>query len=329
MVLLAVNQCQCGDATVSVECVTIRDVNSGSLARVLVGFGFNCYQFTAVHRGEGVECLWAEPGFESGNCRPTGSGIPLMFPFAGRIPGTVFRWEGREYQLTAGDGRGNALHGFVMNRPWRILAQTADSVTGVFQASVDDPKILESWPADFRITCTYRIRGCELDTRVILENPDTTPLPYGFGTHPYLRVSLGGSPPADCVVRLPVTESWELVEMLPTGKRLPVPGADALQRGAPFAQLTLDDIFTGLQFAGEECVAEICDPGARRSLKIAFDRAFRECVVYTPPHREAICIEPETCVPNAFELSRRGLDAGPTVLQPGERVAGRVAMRVE
>jgi aldose 1-epimerase len=294
-----------------------------------VGFGFNCFQFTAVKDGRPVELLWAEPGFESGTKRASGSGIPIMFPFAGRIPGTIFRWENREYQLAEGDGIGNAIHGFVMTRPWRVAAQTEDSVTGQFQASVDDPSLLECWPADFRITCTYRIEGTTLDTHVLLENPDQRPLPYGFGTHPYFRLSLGGASSEDCIVRLPVSHQWELVDMLPTGVRPAVANAGDLQRGLPFREMTYDNIFTGLQFDGDCCAATIHDPLAGKTLFVEFNRIFRELVVYTPPHREAICIEPETCVPNAFDLSRRGLDAGPTQMPPGGRVEGRIRMRLE
>lgn len=313
----------------STSCVAIRDAKSGSSAKILVGFGFNCFQFTAVKNGQPVELLWAEPEFESGTKRASGSGIPIMFPFAGRIPGTIFRWEGREYQLTAGDGIGNAIHGFVMDRPWRVIAQAEDCLTGQFQASVDEPSLLQCWPADFRITCTYQIVGTTLETHVVLENPDQRPLPYGFGTHPYFRLSLGGASSEDCIVQLPISHQWELVNMLPTGARPAVVNADELQRGAPFRGMTYDNIFTGLQFDGEWCAAKIHDPVAGSTLSIEFNRIFREIVVYTPPHRDAICIEPETCVPNAFDLSRNGLDAGPTQLPPGGRVEGRIRMRLE
>ena len=49
-----------------------------------------------------------------------------------------------------------------------------------------------------------------------------------------------------------------------------------------------------------------------------FGKPFRECVVFIPPHREAICLEPYTAVPNAFELTERGIDAGLAELSTGE-----------
>ena len=63
-------------------------------------------------------------------------------------------------------------------------------------------------------------------------------------------------------------------------------------------------------------------------MRIAFDRAFRECVVYTPPHREAICIEPYTCLAGAFGLAERNLDTGLRVLPPGHSFEARVEFRV-
>lgn len=44
--------------------------------------------------------------------------------------------------------------------------------------------------------------------------------------------------------------------------------------------------------------------------------AFRELVVYTPPNRNAVCLEPYTCATDAVNLQPRGIDAGWRVLEP-------------
>jgi aldose 1-epimerase len=310
-----------------VESVTLTDSATGAVAKILVGFGFNCYEFRVQHAGKSVDLLWSAPGFETGQERASGSGIPLLFPFAGRIPGTTFCWEERKFQLQAGDGRGNAIHGFVLDRPWRVVSKSGSAVTGEFQASVDDPPLLDCWPADFRIAVTYELEGNCLKSRIEIANPDSQPLPCGLGTHPYFCLPLGGTRAEECQVRLPVTERWELVDMLPTGKRLQVAEAETYAAGAAFQSLTLDEVFCGLRFANDKCCAEILDPGGASKLQLLFDRAFRECVVYTPPHREAICIEPYTSVPGAFDLQNRGIDAGLKVLAPGETFQGTVEMR--
>ena len=64
-------------------------------------------------------------------------------------------------------------------------------------------------------------------------------------------------------------------------------------------------------------------------MSIQFDECFRECVVYNPPHREAICIEPYTCAPDAFHLMARGIDTGLRVLEPGAAFRARIEIRFD
>ncbi|MEX2186107.1 MAG: aldose 1-epimerase [Pirellulales bacterium] len=318
----------------TLEIVALRDPSVGSSAQLLPGFGFNCFRFTAVADGGEIDVLWAEDGFETGARRPSGSGIPILFPFPGRIGGTTLDYQGRSYQLEAGDGRGNAIHGFVLNRPWRVVEQSDQHVVGQFQASVDDPSLRDSWPADFRITLAYRLAGNTLSLDARLENPGETPLPMGFGVHPYFRVPLGPAGAANrgaadrCRVRVAAAEYWELADMLATGRRLPAADRGPLEGGMDFADTKFDDVFTALGFDGDWSTSTIDDPQSGRTVRVSFDRAFRECVVYNPPHREAICIEPYTCVPGAIELAARGIDAGLRTMMPGESLNARVRIAV-
>lgn len=308
--------------------VSLRDPQSGATARIAAGLGFNCFDFT-VRRGERtVAILWSAADYTAGTARPSGSGIPILFPFPGRLHGSSFRWAGKEYQLSAADGRGNAIHGFVMHRPWRIVEQSDQRVVGEFHASRDDSQLLALWPADFRIRVSYELVGETLASLITIDNPDTRDLPCGLGTHPYFRVPLGGPHAEDCLVRLPVSDQWELADMVTTGRRIPVTGVDRLRTGAPFRELQLDNVFSGLVPDGELIASSIHDPAGAMTVEQRFDRQFRECVVYTPPHREAICIEPYSCVPGFFELSERGVDAGMLVLKPGETRQFRVDIAV-
>ena len=82
----------------NVESVSIRDKHSGSKADILVGYGFNCHRFTPVVDGQPIEVIWSEPGFEAGDKRSTGSGIPILCPFPGRIQGARMVWKNNEYR---------------------------------------------------------------------------------------------------------------------------------------------------------------------------------------------------------------------------------------
>ena len=91
----------------------------------------------------------------------------------------------------------------------------------------------------------------------------------------------------------------------------------------------LDDVFAGLQFSEDICRSSIEDPDSGVRLELSFDRSFRECIAYTPPHREAICIEPYTCVPGTLGTSQAIDRYGLRVLSPGDSFSAEVTMRVE
>ncbi len=63
-------------------------------------------------------------------------------------------------------------------------------------------------------------------------------------------------------------------------------------------------------------------------LEVGFAAAFEACVVYNPGHREAICIEPYTCVPGRFgEGDAWPVENALRILPPGESV--RLATKIE
>lgn len=307
----------------------LRDPATGSSAKILTGFGFNCYSFQPVVAGEAIEVLWSAPDFDSGQQRPSHSGIPLLFPFPGRLAGTEFTFGGQTYSLEAADGRGNAIHGFVLNRPWEIVEQSGYRVVGRFHASRVDAAILKHWPADFCVTVTYELSGTRLASTIEVHNPDQKPLPFGLGTHPYFRVPIGKSGQRDdCRVTVPVRDYWPLENMLPTGQTALAEGSRGLSSGLRFVDAKLDDVFSGLPTTAGLHSATIDDPGSGRRLQVTFSNNFRAVVVYNPPHREAICIEPYSCIPDFFRLNSAGVDTGMGLLQPGERVTYRVDLEL-
>jgi aldose 1-epimerase len=293
---------------------------SGTCARILTGYGFNCVSFSVATPDGPVETLWAEPGFGPGKS-PLFSGIPVLFPFGGRLVGNTFRWQGTEYTVTdALTYHGNILHGFVIDRPWRILEQSENRVVGEFHAAVDEPALLSQYPADFRIRMSYEIGASSLRSEITVDNPGGSPLPWGFTTHGYYRLSLGGGTPEESIVRIPAGAAWVLDDdVLPTGEIAPVSGENDYRLDRPLGGRAMDAIFTRVEpEADGSLVASITDPGAGRTLRIISRGPFREFVVYTAEHREAVAIEPYTCAPTTFDLTARGFDAGLRVLEPGQ-----------
>ena len=315
------------------DVVELRDEVSGATARVLPALGFNCFSFAvpAAPGEDPVEVLWAEPGFGLGS-RPSRSGIPLLFPFGGRLNGSGFTYDGRRYETPGAPTNGeNSIHGFVINRPWRVTDRSADSVVGEFRASEDDPALLDQWPADFLIRVSYTVNGASLRSSIVVENPDTKPLPFGFATHPYFALPLGpAGSPEDCAVTVPATEAWVLEDLLPTGERQPVSGNNDLRAGATLAGRTLDDVLTGLTTDVDGVLeTTVADPVNGRMVRQRCTGPFRECVVYTPENRQSLAVEPYTCAPTVFELIAKGIGAGLQVLEPGASMAMQIDITLE
>jgi len=301
--------------------VSITDPASGAGARILVSLGFNCFSWRPMLPDGPREMLWAHPDFASGNEKPSGGGIPLLFPFPGRIGNARFTFRGREYFLEPADGSPNAIHGFVYNRPWRVIEHSVNRVSGEFHASRDDRAVLTRWPGDFRIRVSYTIEGAKINTQIECENTGAGSLPYGLGTHAYFRLPLSdGADPEMTKVTVPATKVWEARDQLPTGKLLPAEGNFDLSSAQPLAGRRFDTYLTDLQPSKSGIVETIlADPGSGRKLVQTFTHDFTQCVVYTPVHREAICLEPYTCVPDPFRLAEEGHETGLRILPPGER----------
>src|SRR5690606_38805449 len=281
--------------------------------------------------GNGLtELLWTEPGFESGGKRPSGSGIPILFPHPGRIAGGKYEFEGTQYSMPLTEGHPNSLHGFVLNRPWEVEQVTPSSMTASFRASKVDPKILDYWPSDFLLRAEYSLSGNKLLCDLEWHNKGDRALPYGVGTHTYFRLPLtAGSSPEEVVLTAPIDRQWELVDMLGTGKQRPLEPGDTFATGLKLAGRKFDDMFH-LSDAASTVVTSLTDRQSGRQIVQRFPREeFPNLVIYTPGHREAICLEPYSCAADPFRLHNTGIDAGLRVRAPGETGSARIELTAE
>jgi aldose 1-epimerase len=315
----------------------LEDDASGSRAEVWPALGFNCFRWRAPREGKVLELLYADPHLLD-NPNPTRNGIPILFPFPNRIRDGRFSWDGKTYQLPLNDpAKKNAIHGFPCRRPWRVVGQGGGAdgawVTGEFVASVDAPETRALWPADYRLRITYRLGAGSLRIEAEVENPDSVSLPFGLGYHPYFRVPLLPGQP-ETWVEARAHRYWELAESLPTGAHPAVDPKHDLLQPRPFSGLTMDDLLTGLDDSVQPGAGGLCLRGGvrpapdARGLQVLTSPAFREVVVFTPPHRQAVALEPYTCATDAINLQQRGVDAGLLVLAPGEKWQGVVEMRL-
>jgi len=321
--------------------VCVLEDGRGAVAKVCPALGFNCYRWHVPGAGE---LLYCDPNFFTDG-KPTRSGIPVLFPFPNRIRDGRYSWDGKEYQLPLNDPSGrNAIHGFACRHSWQVVDHGADErsawVVGEFRGGVDAPQEWRLWPADYRLWLTCRLRADRLQLEAVVEHIDQEIpfvehtdqellLPFGLGYHPYFLLpdTATGEPP-DGRLEAPARSYWELKDSLPTGAIHPVEGRRDLNGPRSVRDLTLDDVLTGVPTESPPGAEGLCPRGRINRLFLYASSAFRELVVFTPPHRKAVCLEPYTCTTDAINLQQRGVDAGLLVLPPGETWTGTVEMVV-
>jgi aldose 1-epimerase len=250
-------------------------------------------------------------------------GIPILFPFPNRIPQGRFAWNGREHRLDVNEReRPNHIHGLVRDRRWTVEELDASADAALVRMTLDlaaDDDAMRQYPFPCRISVTVSLRDGALGHDVVVANTGTEPMPMGYGIHPWFPPSLVGDRGAT-EVRVPAARRWELVDRIATGRRLPADGAFDLRRWRAVGTQEYDDVFTDITHRSDGWSdAAVRCPDAGVEVVVEESREFREWVFFSDPTRDAIAVEPYTCVTNAVNLQPTGADAGLIVLGPGAR----------
>jgi aldose 1-epimerase len=203
--------------------------------------------------------------------------------------------------------------------------RTFAELTGQFHLGEDLPEALGCWPSDFILNVTYRLERDRLRVQARLENSGSAILPFGLGYHPYFRLPGVKEETIDgCILYANVNLLWETEQNLPTGKRIAIPGDIDFQIPHRIASVALDNVFTDVRTDsvgpdGMNDLAALSHRYVPGRLHVRADPAFRELVLFIPPHRQAVAIEPYTCAADAANLASRGIDSGQFMLAPSGR----------
>lgn len=289
-----------------------------AFAEIAPRFGNNCFAFCA------PEPILEPISFDQFIKRPTSYGIPLLFPFPNRIRDGKFNFQGVEYKIDP------PRHGFVRDKEWKVVATgAADSEGAWIRSSLDAAdyaeEILTQFPFPFKLEVIYRLKDKRLEMELNVRNTGEREMPVGFGIHPYFHL------PAQNTIQVPARKRWELSDSLPTGKLLKVEEQFDLRHPRSATGLTLDDIYTDVIPDEDGMVRSyLTDEQARRQMVVEFDaHEFPHVVVYTPPTpRQAICIEPNSCPTDGFNLYARGIESNMIILKAGAQTSFSVRIYV-
>ncbi len=249
--------------------------------------------------------------------KPTSYGVPILAPTPGRVGHNQngrFRYHRKDYRISP------ARHGFLRNLPWTVMSQSSTSITcvvDVFPSGIVATG--DAFPFEFRAEYQVAVTSGRLRCRLRIHNTSERLQPIDVGWHPYLHRT------GECVVRLPARGRWELdkePEPTPTGRILAVGPDDDFRDGRPVnTDQHWDHVFTDLTYEHdiaacwvEETAPNLLKDGScvpirlRRTVDLIATssstgpRKIQNVQLYTPPGRNAICIEPLSAPPNAINL---------------------------
>ena len=295
-------------------------------AHVVTGLGANVARF----RVGGVEVLAEPADMATLRERPTRWGSACLFPFPGRIQGGRFSFRGKTIQLPV-DGRdGNAIHGVVRTRPWRVLSADATKLRArISTAEANIPAV--EWPWTFDLTLTVSLTRGVLRVHTEARNAGDEAMPLGLGFHPYFRVD------DQTLVQVDATEEWAQDAGLPTGEVRQLGPSDWPRNAAPIGEIPPDSQMPEgpvrnrlLRKVGGRSGVRASLTYPDRVVTLAANAAFRRMVFFTPASPPLVSLEPQTCVPNAHRMAGEGnQETGLVVLEPGDSWRGWWELKTE
>lgn len=245
----------------------------------------------------------------------------IMAPWANRIRGARFEFEGKEIVLRANTADGMAQHGDVRKRAWSVVKQDATSVALAYDSAAHSDS---NWPWKYRCEVRYSLDEGGLHARLSVRNTDTLAFPAGCGHHPYFSRRLWDD--RDVIeLRAPVSGRYPLKAGCAIGPAAP---DDLSRRLAAFATIPdehIDTVFAG--FGGE---AELRWSSSGVTLRMKASANMNHLVLFAPHANGTsstplpfVAVEPQTQVNDAFNLAvalgaSEVSTTGTVILKPGE-----------
>jgi len=120
----------------------------------------------------GRELLFMDRGTLEDPARSVRGGIPLLFPFAGRLAGDRLVHAGTIMKQ----------HGFARNKAWQVVGRGRSQLRLVLE---DDAETRAVYPHAFRVEHTVTLLPRGLELALAIHNRGPAPMPVAPGWHPY------------------------------------------------------------------------------------------------------------------------------------------------
>ena len=245
----------------------------------------------------------------------------LMMPYSNRIRDGAFTFNEQPYQLQ--NGAGHAIHGDVRQRPWTVVEQSDLALRCAF-----DSRSFEgiNWPWSFSAEADFILNGPHLILRLSLLNSSGSPMPAGFGWHPYFSRALTSSgEPVHLHFALDGAYPDANDTRIPSGPLQPLaPHQDFSQARTLDADNFLDTCYYG--FNG----GSITWPDSGVRLRLNATESCKHLILYNPAGKTYFAVEPVTNANNGVNLlAQNDPTCGTIALQPGEALTAECTLSLE
>jgi aldose 1-epimerase len=275
----------------------------------------------SLRKGVSLYSILKVPGTPLALQKDDSSASALLFPFASRIPGGKYTFEDRVYQLSLNeDSFPNAIHGLVRDKQFEVVEKTADENAATLVLGYKLNGQLPGYPFEVNFSVQYKLAASgAFSLTYKAENLGSTPCPVMFGWHPYFQL---GNEKADAwTIKIPSDTQVTLNDdLMPDG-------TTAFDGETPLAiyHTTLDACFIA-KGGSKKVVTELNSKNQKLNLKITQEAGagkFNYIVIYTPPTRDCIAIEPLTGNVNSFNNGE-----GLNILFPGNNLSGEITVEL-
>jgi aldose 1-epimerase len=277
--------------------VKLQDNATNTITTILPEYGALLHSFVIAVNGENLNIIDNYSGREHVEEELDISyKSSKLSPFVCRLRDGKYKIDDEAFEIGKKFGDGNAIHGLLYNKPFKIVSEFADdnqaSVSLRYHFKKEDP----GYPFDYVCEVRYTlIPQSVLQVETTILNLDTVEIPIADGWHPYFQ--LGGNDINDYEIDVSTTSMVQFDDrLLPTGELIP----DASR----FNQTTLGGLELNHCYVVEPVeqnpAAFLYNPANEVFLAIYTNSRYPYLQLYTPPHRKSIAIENLSGAPDCF-----------------------------
>jgi galactose mutarotase-like enzyme len=223
-------------------------------------------------------------------------GIPVLFPICGQLRDGRYEWEGRTYRIKN--------HGLARTSPWEVVQSGSEESAWITLVLRSNAETLVSYPFDFELRFTYRLRDGQLSIEQGYRNLSSKPMPMVTGFHPYFTTEN-----KNLAYESDATRYLDYND----GETKPFKGSVDL--GAMKESVALLD-------AVKPVIAFPVNDDTR--IRLSYSDCFRFVVLWTVTGKPFVCVEPWTALNEALNHQK-----GLLLVQPGDTLKAELQIAGE